>query len=249
MNAQQRQTIAIAAGITIIIGLIGWSQTAGLGAALLQLLTLLLTAAGVDSLLHSSPTTESTPRSTIWWVLPCLWVLIYQQLILTVTINWLWFVVLLLGGGILWFILSADAAARTDTRRSYQQFIILGVAHLLFGSLSYSFMSTFQHLGILALAWSGGAFLLMVRILHRSHEQPLAPIHSAAVALLIGQLGLFLQPWPISITQTSLMLTLAFYLCSAYLWEHLNRQYKPSHIVQYFLITLLGFVVIAFLPF
>ncbi|MCB0036469.1 MAG: hypothetical protein KDE51_20695 [Anaerolineales bacterium] len=248
MDAQQRQTLAIASGITAIIGLIGWSQTAGSAAALLQLLTLLLTAAGVDSLLRTSPDAETSPRSAAWWIMPCLWVLLYQQVTLLITTGWLWLLVLLVGGGGLWFILTADAAARVGALRPLQQFTVFGMAHLLFGVLSYGFMSTFPQWEIHLLAWIGSAFLLLTRILHR-HNHPLAPIHSAAVALLIGQVGLFLRPWPITIIQTSLMLTLALYLCGAFLWEHLNQQYKPAHMVHYFLITLLGLVIIGFLPF
>lgn len=248
MDAQQRQPIAITGGITVIIGLISWSQTAGSAAALLQLLTLLLTAVGVDSLLRTSPETEASPRSVTWWIMPCLWVLMYQQVTLLIVMRWLWLLVLLVGGGGLWLILTADAAARAGVLRPVQQLTVFGMAHLLFGGLSYGFMSTFPQWGVSFVVWTGSAFLLLTRMLHR-HDHPTALIHSAAVALLIGQVGLFLRPWPITIIQTALMLTLALYLCSAFLWEHLNQQYKPAHMVHYVLITLLGLVVIGFLPF
>ena len=236
MNKSFLGSAAIACGITLTAAVghlldssIGWQMA-------LQLLVIMLAAAGVDSI-------QTKHRLFIEpMILPILYVGLYLRLLAGLTTFALWFPMLALGGVLFWHLLHAEAAEWPTTVRP--PWPVLMHAHLLsLGLITFLWLTLPIFLAVLA----GAAvfFLLCARLFAPLCSVNTAALYAAAVAVASIPFSAAVGSWPITPLQTGLVMTLGFYLTSSFFIEHLKGQFRPFNFVQYVLIAFGGLILVS----
>ena len=205
---------------------------------LVTLLAAALACAGMDTLLRSHPYVRSgrAGPTAIFWILPALTVIAAAQWLSRATTGSDWALKLLASGIALWIVIRAEfGTIDPDAPLAGQWRILLNVAAYVLAFVLFAAMwETRIRSVITASLMSITAFLLSVDLTSSTRSVARrALLHSAVVAIVLGECAWALNYWRADTVTAGLALVLVFYALSGIAVQHLFDKLTRRVVVEF----------------
>ncbi len=222
------------------------------GRTLLVTLLVLLTAAGIDSLVRAAPELQPVSmRYTISaWIIPCLVAAVAATAVpdqFARTGAWL-VSLLLLGALLLIVVLASYGTLHEDSPFHRAARLVLNVATYGAAFAVYATIYGLQVRSILsATAVVLATFPLALELLRGTEEQVETTwLYAFVIALTTGELTWVLNGWGLSSLAGGTLLLLTFYVFSGISQQHLAGRLSRRVVVEFLVIALVGFAAVWF---
>jgi hypothetical protein len=207
-----------------------------------------MAATGVESLARAHPLLRQEPqqRTIVYWVVPALLAVALASWLSRIADVGFWLLGMLAAALLIPLALVAEYAAVSPQRRrdTWLQWAYSVLIHLV-GLILFSALYDARLRGLLAAPLLFVSVTLLAARLfwaQTSHTRQ-SILHGAVAGLILGQLILMLNYWPLSSLQGGLVLLLAFYLVVALL----ERILKLGRLERRFVFEYLGVALLALL--
>lgn len=209
-----------------------------------------MAASGIESLVRAHPLVrrKGGQRTVVYWIVPALLSVALASWLSRITDVGLWILGLIVAAVLIPLALMAEyAAVSPQLRRDTWLQWAYGVLIHLVGLILFSALYDARLRGLLGAPFLFfGATLLAARLFWtQTNQARRAVLYGAVAGLLLSQLLLVLNYWPLSSLQGGLALLLAFYLLAALLGRILTLgRLERRFVLEYGGVTLLALLAI-----